>query len=394
MTLLQIWKVVNQMSNIEELICEKCQQDVTYKKISDICDIARGKVISKDYIRENLGDYPVYSSQTENKGELGRISTYMYEGEYLTWTTDGANAGTVFYRNGKFSITNVCGILKIQQENIAIKYLYYVLGFVAPKYVNEGMGNAKLMSNVMANIEVPVPPLNIQLEIVNVMDNLTGLERELVLKLTNELSERKKQYEYYRNEMLTFGEDIERKKISDIYTRVKGTPITAGKMKEIENPNGGIRIFAGGKTVINANESDIPNANITRVPAVLVQSRGVIDFIFYDKPFTFKNEMWAYTADEVYSLKFLYYLLKNDIEHFREEASGMGALPQISLPATQDYEIPVPPLEIQKQIVDKLEVFSDIYTNIQRELSEEIDRRHKQYLYYKERLLSFERYGD
>ena len=101
---------------------------------------------------------------------------------------------------------------------------------------------------------------------------------------------------------------VEFKKIKDVYTRLKGTPITAGKMKEIENPSGEIRVFAGGKTVINAREEDIPNANITRVPAVLVQSRGVIDFVFYEEPFTFKNEMWAYTNRERISVKFLYYV--------------------------------------------------------------------------------------
>ena len=90
---------------------------------------------------------------------------------------------------------------------------------------------------------------------------------------------------------------VEYKKIKEVYTRIKGTPITASKMKEIEDPDGEIRIFAGGKTVINAREHNIPNANITRVPAVLVQSRGVIDAVYYDKPFTFKNEMWAYTNE-------------------------------------------------------------------------------------------------
>lgn len=103
---------------------------------------------------------------------------------------------------------------------------------------------------------------------------------------------------------------VKNKKIKDVYKRLKGTPITAAKMREIENSNGEIRIFAGGKTVIDAAEVDIPDANITRVPAVLVQSRGVIDAIYYDKPFTFKNEMWAYTADEKVSVKFLYYVLK------------------------------------------------------------------------------------
>ena len=80
-------------------------------------------------------------------------------------------------------------------------------------------------------------------------------------------------------------------------------------MKEIARSDGEVRVFAGGKTVIDAHEKDIPNANIIYVPAVLVQSRGVIDAIYYEKPFTFKNEMWAYTHPEKTSVKFLYYVL-------------------------------------------------------------------------------------
>ena len=104
---------------------------------------------------------------------------------------------------------------------------------------------------------------------------------------------------------------VEFKAIKEEYQRLKGTPITAGKMKEIQSDSGDIRIFAGGKTVIDAHEKDIPNANITRVPAVLVQSRGVIDAVYYETPFTFKNEMWAYTHKEKTSVKYLYYVLKN-----------------------------------------------------------------------------------
>ena len=117
---------------------------------------------------------------------------------------------------------------------------------------------------------------------------------------------------------------VEYKKIKDVYTRLKGTPITAGKMKEIEKDNGDVRVFAGGKTVVNAFESDIPNANIIKVPAVLVQSRGVIDVVYYNKPFTFKNEMWAYTTKENISVKYLYYVLKNNIQTFRDAALGYG----------------------------------------------------------------------
>ena len=91
---------------------------------------------------------------------------------------------------------------------------------------------------------------------------------------------------------------VEYKPIGDYFTRLKGTPITAAKMKEIESKDGDVRIFAGGKTLVDAKEIDIPNANVIRCPAVLVQSRGIIDFVFYEKPFSFKNEMWAYTTDD------------------------------------------------------------------------------------------------
>ena len=176
---------------------------------------------------------------------------------------------------------------------------------------------------------------------------------------------------------------VEYKRIKDIYKRLKGTPITAGKMKEIDNPDGDIRIFAGGKTVINAKEEDIPKANITRVPAVLVQSRGVIDFIYYEEPFTFKNEMWAYTHEEKISVKFLYYVLKNNTTYFREAASGMGSLPQISLPVTEEFKVPAPPLEVQREIVHILDDFTL--------LSAELSARRKQYEYYRDTLLDFDK---
>ena len=172
---------------------------------------------------------------------------------------------------------------------------------------------------------------------------------------------------------------VEFKKVKDVFKRLKGTPITAGKMKEIENPNGEIKIFAGGKTVIDAYEEDIPKANITRVPAVLVQSRGVIDAVYYEKPFTFKNEMWAYTHENKTAVKYLYYVLKNNMEKFREAASGMGSLPQISLKVTEDFLIPVPPLPVQSEIVRILDNFT--------ELTAELTARKKQYEYYRDTLL-------
>ncbi len=122
--------------------------------------LSRGRVMSKNYLLDNKGDYPVYSSQTANNGEIGRIKTFDFNGEYITWTTDGANAGTVFYRTGKFSITNVCGLIKIKDtKELNYKFLFYWLSIEAKKYVYAGMGNPKLMSNQMAKIQIPIPPL-------------------------------------------------------------------------------------------------------------------------------------------------------------------------------------------------------------------------------------------
>lgn len=178
---------------------------------------------------------------------------------------------------------------------------------------------------------------------------------------------------------------VEYVKIKDYFIRLKGTPITAAKMKEIASNDGEIKVFAGGKTVINAYEKDIPKANITRVPAVLVQSRGVIDVVYYDNPFTFKNEMWAYTHNEQTTVKYLYYFLSTQVNKMRESASGMGSLPQISLKVTEEMQIPLPPLSIQSEIVHIL----DSFTLLTAELTAELTARQKQYAFYRDYLLDF-----
>ena len=191
------------MSKLDDLIKKLCPNGVEYKKLGDVCEIKRGKVISKKYIQENKGIYPVYSSQTENNGELGKISTYMFNGEYVTWTTDGAHAGSVFYRNGKFNITNVCGLIK-PNNILNTKFLYYILNTLTKKYVNKGMGNAKLMSNIIELIQIPIPPLEVQEKIIEILDNFTELTESITDGLPAEIDNRNKQYTYYRDKLLSF----------------------------------------------------------------------------------------------------------------------------------------------------------------------------------------------
>lgn len=376
------------MNKLKELINELCPNGVKYKNIQELCKISRGKVMSKDFIKANAGEYPVYSSQTENNGELGKISTYDFDGEYLTWTTDGANAGSVFYRKGKFSVTNVCGLLEIKSKVMIPKFLYYVLSIEAPKYVNAGMGNPKLMSNVMAKIRVAVPPLEVQCEIVHILDDFTLLSAEL----SAELKARQQQYEYYKDKLFSSfikNENIQWTTLGRYCKRLKGTAITAGKMKEIADDNGNIKIFAGGKTMINTDESNIPDKDIIKVPNIIVQSRGIIDFIYYDKPCSFKREMWSYTTENVITLKFIYYYLKNNIEFFRQRGKQMGSMPQISLDVTEKYKIPILPIEEQEMIVKILDKFEKLCNDISEGLPAEIDARKQQYEYYRDKLLTF-----
>lgn len=188
---------------IKVTTCGGGNYKVIWKAMGEICDLSRGKVYSKDYLRNNSGSYPVYSSQTVNNGELGRISTYDIEGEYLSWTTDGAYAGSIFYRSGKFSITNVCGLIK-PSKIIDIHFLHHWLTLQAPKHVYQGMGNPKLMSNQMSEIRVPILPIEHQKKIASILDHFEALVNDLTQGLPAEIAAVRERYEYYRNKLLTF----------------------------------------------------------------------------------------------------------------------------------------------------------------------------------------------
>lgn len=134
-------------------------------KLNQLFDITRGEVIPKNSLKDiptNEYQYPVYSSQTSNDGILGYDNKFDFNGKFLTWTTDGANAGKVFFRNGKFRCTNVCGLLystkNIQYINLLTADL---LNYETPKHVSY-VGNPKLMNNVMGEIKIKLPSLSVQ----------------------------------------------------------------------------------------------------------------------------------------------------------------------------------------------------------------------------------------
>ena len=156
--------------------------------IKDLFKITRGVVIPKNELSEfKSGEYkyPVYSSQTSNQGVLGYSDTFDFNGKYLTWTTDGANAGKVFYRNGKFRCTNVCGVLYEDNIRFTNELFAELLNYETPKHVSY-VGNPKLMNNTMANIKIKIPSNEIQENIslvINTINHKVNLETNKLLKL-------------------------------------------------------------------------------------------------------------------------------------------------------------------------------------------------------------------
>ena len=167
-------KIIEDLKKLKSAISKKllCNDKWTTYKIQDIAEIGRGRVISSVEIdRQKHPLYPVYSSQTSNDGIMGYLDNYMFDGEYITWTTDGANAGTVFYRKGKFNCTNVCGTLKIQPK-FDCYFVSLVLQQATQKYVSSNLANPKLMNNTMASIKIRMPNIETQKQLSKIFQTL------------------------------------------------------------------------------------------------------------------------------------------------------------------------------------------------------------------------------
>ena len=373
------------MTHIEQMIQDMCPNGVEWKTLGEVATLSRGKVYSKEYLRDNAGEYPVYSSQTANNGELGRISTYDYDGKYLTWTTDGAYAGTVFRREGRFSITNVCGLISNVDKALSIDFLYYWLNKVAKGYVYQGMGNPKLMSNVMETIEIPLPPLEIQKKIVECLDKFSALAAELQA----ELHLRRKQYEYYRTQLLTPHSDCNS---ADNTDDAQWEWKTLGEICEIRN----------GKDYKHLNDGKYPvygsggimtykDQYVYNKPSVLLPRKGSINKIHYvEEPFwNVDTAFYTIINESVVLPKYLFYYLSTiDLAAYN---TGTGAIPSLTQTVLKALSIPLPSLAEQARIVSILDKFEALTTSLSDGIPAEQAAQQKRYEYYRDLLLTFDR---
>ena len=375
-----------------------------FRRISHICALGRGRVISKIEIAENEGEYPVYSSQTENNGVLGYINTYDFEGDYVTWTTDGANAGTVFRRTGRFNCTNVCGTLKPKENNLDLSYLTYALSLETKRYVRLDI-NPKLMNNEMAKIRVLFPPSDEQKSIANFLDQKTAEIDGLIAdkeKLIELLQEKR---QAIITEAVTKGlnpnvkmkdsgikwigeipEHWEVKRIKYLATvnpsksEVRHLPpeqevtfipmekiVATGKVdysitNTVENLIDGYTYFRDGDIIMAKVTPCFENGNIAIV-------NGLLNGIGFGT-----TELHVLRCNNKCYNKFLFYYLQSDVFKSKgiSEMYGVAGLKRIPTDFVLNYKLGIPDYQEQKQItlyldtiVDKINtLISDIQTQI------------------------------
>ncbi|MGN8935593.1 restriction endonuclease subunit S [Collinsella sp. HCP28S3_E5] len=408
------------MSAIDELIAELCPDGVEYHRFSDVCTLKARVgwqrltkaeqmptgdymlVTGTDFTPSNEVDYSTCSYVSKNRYDQDE-NIQLKNGDVLI-TKDGTLGKVAVVGNLPKPATLNGGVFVVRSKDGKL-YNRYIAHYLQSSYFKRAVDSQKtgstishLTQGLFSRLEIPVPPIEVQREIVRILDAFTALTDELTAKLAEEVTARKQQYAHYRGRLLSLesleamdGKPVEMVRLGDVCVRQKGMPITAAKMKELASEAGNVVVFGGGKTKVLANRDDLPKGNVIETPSVVVKSRGNIGFEYCDVPFTNKNELWSYAASSSnVDIKFIYHYLDSRRAFF-QDAAKVGKLPQISTGITDDFQVSLPSLETQQKVVDILDRFDALTTSLTDGLPAEIEARNQQYEYYRDRLLDFPR---
>ncbi|KFF61407.1 hypothetical protein IW01_20915 [Pectobacterium brasiliense] len=273
-------------------------------------------------------------------------------------------------------------ITSSDNTKFSLKYVYYWLNTL-PNELVDGDHKRQWISNY-AQKKVPVPcPDNpeksfaIQSEIVRILDTFTTLTAEL----TAELSMRKKQYSYYRDQLLSFKEgEVKWKTLGEVATFRRGTAIT-----QKQTTPGDIPVVANGPTPTYFHgESNRQDETI-----VIARSGAYAGYVsFWNQPIFLTDAFSVHPNLKIVKPKFLYYVLQNKQEHIHAMKKGAG-VPHVRVKEFESYDVPIPPLAEQVRIVTILDKFDTLTNSITEGLPREIELRQKQYEYYRDMLFSF-----
>ena len=359
------------LSSLESLIDELCPSGVELVEIKKICKLQRGSTITKNSIVE--GNFPVIAG---GKKPAYYCNKFNREGNIITVSSSGANAGYVSYWTEHIFVSDAFSINGI--ENIVLtKYIYYYLKSIQNKIYlkKKGGGVPHVRISDVEYFKIPVPPIEVQNEIVRILDNFTELTEDLNLNLEKELEARKKQYEYYRDLLFTFGSEVERVELNKICKLERGSIITKNSIVEGKFP-----VVAGGKKPAYYCNKFNREGNI-----ITVSSSGAnAGYVSYWTEHIFVSDAFSISGIEnIVLTKYIYYYLKSIQNKIYLKKKG-GGVPHVKISDIKNLKIPLPPLHEQQRIVDILDRFDALCNDITKGLPAEIEARKKQYEYYRD----------
>lgn len=417
------------MSKLQELINKLCPNGVEFKPLGEVCEIKTGKGITKNDATGG-GNYPIISG---GQTPMGYYHEYNRGPKTVTISRVGAYAGFVSFIEEPFYLNDKCfSIIPIKdfQTLINSRFLFHHLKNKEETIKNlqsEG-GVPTINTKKVGSIMIPVPPIEVQEEIVRILDSFSDYAAELQA----ELQARKQQYEYYRNLLLTFnpsaygcGTDdeqkdgvttwgghnykIEWKKMGEICKSIN-TGLNPRKFFKLNTPDANgyyvtIREIRNGRIIFSEKTDRINNAalklcnNRSNIESgdVLFSGTGTIGqvAVVHESPSNWNIKEGVYAIKPItciISPFFLRYLLesKNIKDSIMKRVAG-GTVQSISMAELKNIVIPIPPLELQEKIVAILDRFETLVNDLTNGLPAEIAAVKDQYEYYRNKLLTFKK---
>lgn len=377
------------MSKLQELIKKLCPDGVEFRKLGEVCEIKRGvRVVKNDLI--NDGKYPVFQNSLI---PLGYYDKNNYPAN-ITFVISAGAAGEIGYTEEPIWAADDC-LTIISPNNIINKFIYYCL--IANKlfFVSKVRRASvpRLSRTVVDNFEIPIPPLEVQNEIVRILDTFTLHTAELQV----ELQARKEQYEYYRNKLLTFDENDERVKWIKL-GEIGNTCMCKRIMKHQTSDIGEVPFFKIGTFGKEADAfisyelyDEYKNKySFPRKGEILISASGTIGrTVIYDGQdayFQDSNIIWIQNDESKVLNKYLYYYYQ--IIEWNVEGGTIKRLYNTNLSKTI---IAYPPLSEQQRIISILDKFESLVNDLSEGLPAEIAAVQEQYEYYRNKLLTFKR---
>lgn len=389
------------MTNLETLIQELCPNGVEFVKLGDVLDYEQPTkyiVKCKDYQNEGM---PVLTAgQTFILGytdETNGIFVASKENPVIIFDDFTTSFHWVDF-NFKVK-SSAMKMLRVSSEReVSFRFVYYAMKCI--KY--QTLEHSRQWISKYSQIEIPLPPIEVQTEIVRILDKFTSLEAELEA----ELDCRKRQYEYYRDRLLSFdnvgGQEVEWKKMSEVCKNIcsGGTPLTS----KAEYYDGNIPWLRTQEvdyceihsTLRNITQLGLENSSAKMIPAncVIVAMYGATAAkVAINKiPLCTNQACCNLEIDEKQALvRYVYQWICKQYEVLK--AMGEGSQHNINAKKVKDFKIPIPSLEEQHRIVSILDRFESLTTSLQSGLPAEITARRQQYEHYRDKLLTFKRKG-